>query len=124
MELVEDGLVTYPDVKYICCDTVAAEGALEIFAEKKITGIGLLGGYSTPVIEAKINEGAVMAMASDGAAVWARMSIDMVVQILEGRDIVRDTTPLPFIIDMANVNTYDRGTTLAPKGWEPIWKVN
>ena len=124
MKLVEDGLVTYPDVKYICCDTVAAEGALEIFAEKKITGIGLLGGYSTPVIEDKIKEGEVMAMASDGAAVWARMSIDMAVQILEGRDIVRDTAPLPFIIDMSNVNTYDRGTTLAPKGWEPIWKVN
>ena len=56
--------MTYPDVKYICCDTVAAEGALEIFAEKKITGIGLLGGYSTPVIEDRIKEGDVLAMAS------------------------------------------------------------
>jgi hypothetical protein len=48
----------------------------------------------------------------------------MAVQILEGRDIVRDTAPRPFIIDTSNVNSYDRGTTLAPKGWEPIWKVN
>ena len=123
MKLVEDGLVTYPDIQYICCCTVAVEGAMEIFQAKRLTDIELIGAFATPVVEEAMKTGEVLAMASDRAVYWARMSIDMAIQILEGRDIVRDSAPAPFMIDAASVHTYDRTTTLAPKDWTVIWKV-
>jgi hypothetical protein len=35
-----------------------------------------------------------------------------------------DTAPNSFVLDAKSVNTYDRTTTYAPKGWTIEWNVN
>lgn len=124
MKLVEDGLVTYPDLAYIAGGGPGIEGAVDIFAERGIDNIGLISTFVTPEVEKHVRAGEAMGVVTDLAVLQPRIAIDMTIKILEGKQTVLDTAPDSMMLDASNINTYDKSSTLAPEGWKPVWSVN
>ena len=124
MKLVEDGLVTYPEVKYIAGNANAIEGAVDIFEEKGVTDIGLLSAFLTPGVEKLVREGKAMGTVTDVPVDAVGVALDMAVRLLEGKPLYLDAAPAAFMIDASNISTYDQQSSLAPEGWKPIWNVD
>ena len=124
MKLVEDGLVTYPDVKYIAGNANAVEGAVDIFEDKGVSDIGLLSGFLTPGVEQLVRDGKALGAVTDVPVAGVGVALDMAVRILEGKPLYLDAAPEAFMIDASNIDTYDQQSSLAPEGWKPIWNVD
>ena len=121
--LIEDALQAYPDINYIGGIAPAIEGAVQILREKNREDIGLLSFYITPEVERGVREGKVMGVVTDYTAAQARVAIDQLVRLLEGKPTSTDLEPGFMMIDSSNVDTYDRGLSLAPEGWKPYFRV-
>jgi protein TorT len=46
------------------------------------------------------------------------------VRILEKRDYYKHVAPKVTVVDGGNIKTWDSSTTLAPRGFRPIFSVN
>ncbi len=121
--LIEDALQAYPDIDYIGGIAPAIEGAVQVLKEKNREDIKLLSFYITPETEKAVRSGEVMGVVTDFTAAQARVSIDQLVRILEGKDPMVDLEPGFMMIDSSIVETYDRDLSLAPDGWEPYFSV-
>ena len=75
---------------------------------------------------------------SDQMITQARIAIDQTIRLLEGKKmasggrpefnnsgrLVEHAQPLPIIVTPDTVSNFDTSTTLAPKGWIPIFSIN
>jgi protein TorT len=48
----------------------------------------------------------------------------MVVRILEGKNYLRHVAPKVVVVDRSNIRTWDSASTLAPRGFRPIFSIN
>ena len=78
----------------------------------------------TPQVLALVEEGKVQATVSASEVMQPEMAVDMAIRALEKKLQVRDVAPNSFIIDQANVKTFDKASTVPPKGWQPVFSVN
>ncbi|MBB3064510.1 TMAO reductase system periplasmic protein TorT [Limibacillus halophilus] len=122
--LIEDALLTYPDIKYIGGIAPAIEGGVQVLKEKGRQDIQLIASYMTPETEAALREGTVLGVVTDYTAAQARIAIDQLVRILEGKEVDADVDTGFAMIDASNVDTYDRSLSLAPVGWDPYFRVD
>ena len=128
MKLVEDALLTYPDIDYIVGGPSAIEPAMVVLREKGRKDIKLVTAWSSPGVEEEVRRGNVLVTVSERGPMIFGMAIDMAVQLLEQKASNRtpssvDAAPTFVTIDQANVNSYDRSTAFAPKGWKPKFTV-
>lgn len=121
--LIEDALQAYPDINYIGGIAPAIEGAMQVLKEKNRQDIKLLSFYITPEVEQGVRDGKVMGVVTDFTAAQARVAVDQLVRLLEKKPVMTDLEPGFMMIDASNVNTYDRGLSLPPDGWEPYFQV-
>jgi periplasmic protein TorT len=122
--VVEDGLLAFPEVNYVVGNAPAVEAAYDVLREKGKTGTKLIAGFVTPQVLALVEEGKVEATVSASEVMQPEMAIDVAIRALENKLQVRDAAPNSFIIDQANVKTFDKASTLPPKGWQPVFSVN
>jgi protein TorT len=126
MKLLEDGLLTYPDVKYVVAGAPAVEVAVQLLREIGREDIGLFSFYLTPGVEEGITDGSVMGSATEMSVMFARLATELAVRVLEGKaehvDMATDFQMLT--ADIAKTNEYNRADHLAPHGWRPIFKVD
>ena len=54
----------------------------------------------------------------------ARIAVDVMVRILEKRDHLEHVAPRVVLVDGANQRDWDSSTTLAPRGFRPIFSIN
>lgn len=121
--LIEDALQAYPDIDYIGGIAPAIEGAIQVLKEKNREDIKLLSFYMTPEVEQAVRDGEVMGTVTDYTAAQARIAIDQLVRVLEGKEVMADLELGFGMIDSENINTYNRDLSLPPQGWEPIFQV-
>ncbi len=125
LKLVEDTLETYPDIQYIVGTSPTVEASISLLRSRGLTDqISLLAYYFTPGVFRGIQRGQVLAAPTDSAVIQGRVAIDQAVRILEGKDYHRHVGPALYVIDPENINTFDRGSSLAPDDFKPTFTVN
>ncbi len=125
LKLVEDTLETYPDIQYIVGTSPTVEASISLLRSRGLTDqISLLAYYFTPGVFRGIQRGQVLAAPTDSAVIQGRVAIDQAVRILEGKDYHKHVGPALYVIDPENINTFDRGSSLAPDGFKPTFTVN
>ncbi len=125
LKLVEDTLETYPDIQYIVGTSPTVEASISLLRSRGLTDqISLLAYYFTPGVFRGIQRGQVLAAPTDSAVIQGRVAIDQAVRILEGKDYHKHVGPALYVIDPENINTFDRGSSLAPDDFKPTFTVN
>ena len=56
--------------------------------------------------------------------IQGRVSVDQAVRILEGKDYLKHVGPALYVIDESNIETFDRGSSLAPDDFRPTFTVD
>jgi protein TorT len=125
LSLLEDTLTKHADIDYIAGTAVTAEAAVQLLRDRGLDRkIKIVSYYFTPGVHEAIQRGRILAAPTDSAVIQGRIAIDQAVRILEGKEYLKHVGPKLVVIDEKNVNTFDRDSSLAPAGFQPVFKVN
>lgn len=123
--LIEKVLDENPDITHIAGTAVTAEAAVPLLRKRKLNKkIDIISYYFGPGVHRGIDRGKIIAAPSDLPAIQARIAVDQAVRLLEGQPVLRHVGPRIAIIDRANLGQFDLTTSLAPKGYRVVFKVN
>ena len=124
-KLIEDVLKSDDDLDYIVGTTVTAETAVSILRRHGLSEeIHVVSYYYSPGVHRGIKRGTILAAPTDQQALQARIAINQMVRILEGREYLKHVAPRAMTIDRKSLNTFDESTTLSPMGFRPIFIAN
>ena len=125
-KLVETALAQHADqLDYIVGTAVTAEAAMKILGRRALANkIRVLSYYYSPGVHRGIRRGNILAAPSDLPVLQARIAVDVMVRILEGRDYFKHVAPKVVLVDRDSVHGWDPTTTLAPRGFRPILGLN
>jgi protein TorT len=125
-ELIEQALEQHAEVlDYIVGTAVTAEAAVGILRSSVLNErIGVLSYYYSPGVHRGIARGQIIAAPSDCPATQARIAIDVMVRILEKREHFRQVAPRIQLVDGTNIRDWDSSSSIAPRGFRPIFSVN
>ena len=143
LQLVEETLQNLasgpePEFKYIVGTGTTIEAAAGALRARKLQNkIKLVSTYYTPGIDLFIKRGLISMAPSDQMISQARIAVDQAVRLLGGIEMATGGRPeyntgritehiqQPIlIVTPKNFNKFDSSTTLAPKGWSPVFSVN
>src|SRR5215475_3650133 len=100
LKLVEDTLEAHPDIKYIVGTSPTAEAAIGLLRDRGREGkIDVLAYYFTPGVYQGIKDGRILAAPTDSAVIQGRVSIDQMVRVLEGKEVIKRVSPEIYVID-------------------------
>ncbi|MDH3887316.1 MAG: TMAO reductase system periplasmic protein TorT [Gammaproteobacteria bacterium] len=109
---------------YIVGTTVSAEAAVSILRQRGLDKeVKVLSYYYGPGVHRGIKRGTIIAAPTDSQAIQARMAVDIMVRILEGKPYFKHASPRVRVIDRNNQRDWDSSTTLAPRGFRAIFSV-
>ena len=125
-KLIDDVLDRHADtLDYIVGTAVTAETAVKILRTRGLTGkVKIIAYYYGPGVHRGIGRGQILAAPSDRPVLQARIATDVIVRILEGQDYFRHVAPKVVVVDRSNIRSWDAASTLAPRGFRPIFSVN
>jgi protein TorT len=125
-KLVEAALSQYADdLDCIVGTAVTAEAAVKILRRRRLADrIKILSYYYGPGVHRGIRRGDITAAPSDLTVLQARIAVDVMVRILEKRDYYKHVAPRVTVVDRDNIRSWDTSTTLAPRGFRPIFSIN
>jgi protein TorT len=125
-KLIEAALSRYADdLECIVGTAVTAEAAVKILRTRKLTDrIKILSYYYGPGVQRGIRRGDITAAPSDLTVLQARIAVDVMVRILEKKDYYKHVAPRVMVVDGDNIRSWDSSTTLAPRGFRPIFSIN
>ncbi|MGD8962217.1 MAG: TMAO reductase system periplasmic protein TorT [Desulfobacterales bacterium] len=104
---------------------VTAEAAVKILRRRQLADrIKILSYYYSPGVDRGIRRGSITAAPSDLTVLQARIAVDVMVRILEKKEYHKHVAPKVAVIDRNNIRTWDSSTTLAPRGFRPIFSIN
>ncbi|MFT5503218.1 MAG: protein TorT [Gammaproteobacteria bacterium] len=144
LELVENILQTMTsgeevELDYIIGTATTIEGAVGSIRERGLQKqIKLVAYYYTPGMNIFLKRGSVAMAPSDQMITQARVAIDQAVRLLEDKKmatggrpefnnsdrLTEHAQPLIIIVTPDTVDNFDSSTTLAPKGWIPVFSVD
>jgi protein TorT len=125
-KLVEAALSRHAaDLDCIVGTAVTAEAAVKILRKWELADrIKILSYYYGPGVHRGIRRGDITAAPSDLTVLQARIAVDVMVRMLEKRDYYKHVAPRVMVVDRDNIRTWDPSTTLAPRGFRPIFSIN
>jgi protein TorT len=125
-KLVEAALSQYADdLNCIVGTAVTAEAAVKILRQRGLADrIKILSYYYGPGVHRGIRRGDITAAPSDLTVLQARIAVDVMVRILEQKDYYKHVAPKVTVVDRDNIRSWDTSTTLAPRGFRPIFSIN
>jgi periplasmic protein TorT len=144
LKLVEDVLTSSltgdnVDLDYIIGTATTAEAAAGAIRALGLRGkIDIVAFYYTPGIHAFLKRGEVAMAPTDQMIVQARIAVDQMVRLLEGIKmssggraefgnsgrLAEHVQPPPIVVTPDTVDAFDTSTTLAPRGWRPLFSVD
>ena len=128
-----------PEFKYIVGTGTTIEAAVGALRARKLQNkIKLVSTYYTPGIDIFIKRGLISMAPSDQMISQAKIAVDQSVRLLEGIEMATGGRPefnntgrltehiqqLILIVTPKNFSTFNSSTTLAPKGWSPVFSVD
>ncbi|MGD8291994.1 MAG: TMAO reductase system periplasmic protein TorT [Desulfobacterales bacterium] len=125
-KLIEAALNQYADdLDFVAGTAVSAEAAVKILRRLGLADrIKILSYYYSPGVHRGIRRGDILAAPSDLTVLQARIAVDVMVRILEKREYFKHVAPRVQVVDGSNIRTWDSSTTLAPRGFRPIFSIN
>jgi protein TorT len=125
-KLIEAALSQYADdLECIAGTAVTAEAAVKILRRRGLADrIKVLSYYYGPGVHRGIRRGDITAAPSDLTVLQARIAVDVMVRILEKKDFYKHVAPRVTVVDRDNIRSWDTSTTLAPRGFRPIFSIN
>ena len=125
-KLIEAALGRYADdLDCIAGTAVTAEAAVKILRRRELADrIKVLSYYYSPGVHRGIRRGDITAAPSDLTVLQARIAVDVMVRILEKKDYFKHVAPKVTVVDRDNIKNWDTSTTLAPRGFRPIFSIN
>lgn len=144
LKLVEEVLQTMTSGKkveldYIVGTATTIEGAVGAIRVRGLEEkIKLVAFYYTPGMHIFLKRGVVAMAPSDQMITQARIAVDQAVRLLENKEmatggrpeftnsgrLVEHVQPPVIIVTPDTVSDFDTSSTLAPKGWRPIFSVD
>jgi protein TorT len=113
------------DLDYIVGTAVSAEVAVKILRRRGLADhIKILSYYYSPGVDRGIRRGSITAAPSDLTVLQARIAVDAMVRIIEKKAYYKHVAPKVIVVDRNNIRTWDSSTTLAPRGFRPIFSIN
>jgi protein TorT len=123
-KLVQAVLGQYKDLDYIVGTAVTAEAAVPILRERKMSGrTKVLSYYFGAGVYRGIQRGTIIAAPTDQPALQAKLSIDLMVRILEKKDYLKHVSAPVILIDRGSLAQFDLSSSLAPPGFRPIFST-
>ena len=125
-KLIEAALSRYAgDLDFVAGTAVTAEAAVKILRGRRLADrIKILSYYYSPGVHRGIRRGDITAAPSDLTVLQARIALDVMVRMLEKRDYFKHVAPRVTVVDRDNIRSWDTSTTLAPRGFRPIFSIN
>ena len=125
-KLLEATLNQYADdLNFVAGTAVTAEAAVKILRRRGLADrIKILSYYFSPGVYRGIRRGNIVAAPTDFTVIQARIAVDVMVRILEKREYFKHVAPRVQVVDSSNIRTWDSSTTLAPRGFRPIFSIN
>lgn len=118
LPLVEDALVTYPDLNYIVGMGTSLEAALNTLREQGRLGqIALYGSFITPDLIKAITADEVKGVVVENSIIVNKLAVDMTVRLLENKATVTDAIPAVTLVDKTNVDQVP-ASNFAPADWK------
>ena len=144
LKLVEDVIQAQTsggetDLDYIVGVAPAVEGGMAALRDMGLQDdIKLVSYYYTPGMHQFIGRGSIAMAPTDQMIIQARISIDQAVRILEGKPsatggrpeynntgrMIEHVQPVAARVTPENHADFDTSTTLAPKGWSPVFSTD
>ena len=113
------------ELDYIAGTAVTAEAAVDVLRRRGLSKqIKVLAYYYSPGVHRGIKRGTILAAPSDQQALQARIAVDVMVRILEKQDYFKHVAPHVVLINGDKLRGWDSSTTLAPRGFRPIFSIN
>ena len=127
------------DLNYIVGVAPAVEGGMAALRDLGLQDeIKLVSYYYTPGMHQFVGRGSVAMAPTDQMIIQARISIDQAVRILEGKPsatggrpefndtgrMIEHVQPVAAMVTPENHGDFDTSTTLAPKGWSPVFSTD
>jgi protein TorT len=113
------------DLDCIAGTAISAEAAVKILRKRGLADrVKIVSYYYSPGVHRGIRRGDIMAAPSDLTVLQARIALDVMARILEKRAYYNHVAPSVQVVDSSNVRTWDSSTTLAPRGFRPIFSIN
>lgn len=124
--LIEEALDRFPgEINCIAGTAVTAEAAVKILRKRGLADkITTIAYYYGPGVHRGIRRGDIAAAPSDLTVVQARIAVDVMVRMLEKKDYFKHVAPRVTIVDDKTIGDWDASTTLAPRGFRPIFSIN
>lgn len=127
------------DLDYIVGVAPAIEGGMAALRDLGLQDeIKLVSYYYTPGMHQFVGRGSVAMAPTDQMIIQARISIDQAVRLLEGKPsatggrpefnntgrMIEHVQPVAIQVTPENHADFDTSTTLAPKGWTPVFSTD
>lgn len=110
---------------YIVGTAVTAETAVKILRRRGLADkIKILSYYFSPGVHRGIRRGDIVAAPTDLTVLQARIAVDTMVRVIEKKDHHKHVAPRVIVVDRGNIQRWDTSTTLAPRGFRPIFSIN
>lgn len=100
---------------YVLANAVAASVAQSFLSAESLTKVSVMAYYANPEVVRLIQEGQLLAAATDSPVIQARISIDLALRILEKQKYARQVSPQIRILDQKSVQELSLQQIIAPK---------
>lgn len=123
--LINEVLDEFENLDYIVGTTVSVESAVTILRTRNLTNeIDLISYYYGPGVHRGIKRGFILSAPTDQTSLQSRLSLDVLVRILEGKPYLKHIAPKVITIDREVINNFNFLSTLFPMGFRPLLSVN
>jgi protein TorT len=123
-KLVTAALDQHKDLDYIVGTAVTAEAAVPVLRERKRSAkTKVLSYYFSPGVYRGIQRGTIVAAPTDQPAIQAKLSVDLIVRVLEKRHYLTHVSATVILVDSESLPTFDPTSSLASPGFRPIFST-
>jgi len=126
LKLVEDGLVAWPDVRYIVGNGIVIKQAVNVLAQRGMRGqVQVLSTYLDPDLLGYIKSGRVLASAAESSVMINRIAVNLAVAAIEGKEAPRDMIPhVQLVTREVADDPLLAQANFQPQNWRPVFRLD